>query len=142
MPTPTVPPVARVAAKWARRAASASTEYQEGIQSTTADWAGAASAAEGAYKAGVAAAATAGRYGKGVNRAGTQRWKKGALDKGPSRYAQGVGVAEGDYSGQVAPFLEAIGRTDLPPRGPAGSEGNYQRSAAIGKALRQLRERR
>lgn len=139
MPAPNVPPVGRVAAKWARRAGSASAEYEEGVRSTTRSWAGAASAAEGNYKAGVTAAAAEGRFGKGVSKAGDAKWKKGAIEKGPGRFSQGVQTAEGDYSAQVAPFLEIIGRTDLPARGPVGSAGNYQRVQRLGEALYKAR---
>jgi hypothetical protein len=62
--------------------------------------------------------------------------KKGAIEKGPMRYAQGVGVATGDYATGVGPSLEVIARTDLPARGVTGSEQNYTRSSTIGKALR------
>ncbi len=139
MPPAIVPPVSRVAAKWARRAASAGQEYTEGVSMTPRSWQAAAAAAEKNYVAGVTDAASKGRFGKGVARAGDAKWKKNATEKGPARFAQGVSVAEGDYSSQVAPFLEAIGRVDLPPRGPAGSEANYNRVAAIGKALRALK---
>jgi len=131
-----VPSVSRVAEKWARRSASASGEYEQGVQQTQRSWAAAAGAAEKNYVAGVTAAAGQGRYGKGVTRAGDAKWKKNAVEKGPTRYAQGVGVAQGDYAGQVGPFLEVIGRTDLPARGPVGSEQNYARVSTIGKALR------
>jgi hypothetical protein len=39
----------------------------------------------------------------------------------------------------MAPYLEAIGRVDLPPRGPVGSAGNFARVVAIGTALRNLK---
>jgi hypothetical protein len=131
-----VPNVSRVAEKWARRAASASGEYQQGVEQSSKSWATAAGAAEKNYVAGVNAAAAAGRFGKGVAKAGDAKWKKGAIEKGPMRYAQGVGVAQADYAGQVGPYLEVIGRTDLPPRGIVGSEANYTRVSTIGKALR------
>jgi hypothetical protein len=139
MPAANVPAVARVAAKWARRAGSASGEYEEGVRNTTRSWAAAAGAAEKNYQAGVTAAASSGRFGKGVQKAGDAKWKKGATEKGPARFSQGVAVAEGDYSGAMAPVLETIARTDLPMRGPVGSESNYSRVSAIGKALRQLK---
>lgn len=139
MATTMVPSVARVAAKWARRAASAGGEYEDGVRNTQKSWAGAAQAAENNYKAGVTAAASAGRFGRGVAKAGDAKWKKNAVEKGPQRFQQGVAVGENDYSGAVAPYLEIIGRTDLPQRGPVGSESNYQRVAAIGKALRQAK---
>lgn len=139
MPAASTPPIARVAAKWARRAASASSEYEEGVRTTTKSWAANTAAAEKNYQLGVTDAASKGRFGKGVQRAGDARWKKGAAEKGPTRFAQGVSIAEPDYAGQMAPVLEVIGRTDLPPRGPAGSDSNFQRVTAIGKALRALK---
>ncbi len=142
MPPAMVPPTSRVAAKWARRAGSAGEEYSEGVRSTPRSWQAAAAAAENNYKTAVTAAASAGRFGKGVSRAGDAKWKKNATEKGPARFAQGVSVAESDYNAGVAPYLEAIGRVDLPARGPAGSAGNYQRVAAIGNALRQLSQSR
>jgi len=142
MAAPIVPNVSKVAAKWARRAGSAGTEYSEGVANTTRSWQAASKGAEKNYTAGVTAAASAGRYGKGVDRAGDTKWKKGAMEKGPARFAQGVAVAEGDYAGAMGPVLEVIARTNLPERGPTGSEGNYQRTSAIGKALRQMAQSR
>lgn len=139
MPPVNVPPVSSVAAKWARRAGSASGEYEQGVTGAGARWAAAAGAAEKNYQAGVTQAAASGRFGKGVAKAGASKYERGAREKGTGRFAQGVAVAEGDYSGAVQPFLSAISSVDLPPRGPAGSEGNYARVAAIGKALRQLK---
>jgi hypothetical protein len=142
MPPASVPSIQNVASKWARRAASASGEYEAGVRGSTKSWAGAAKAGENNYKAAVTAAAGAGRYGKGVDRAGDAKWKRGAIEKGPMRFSQGVGVAEKDYADQMAPYLQAIGSIDLPARGPAGSEGNYARVSAIGKGLRQLKQSR
>jgi len=142
MPPPTIRALGSVASKWKRRAGSAGEEYTTGVQSTSKDWAGAAGAAEGAYKQGVTTAANAGRFGKGVARAGTAKWKANASAKGPARFAQGVEMAEGDYQKGFAPFHEAIGRTDLPQRGPRGSESNYGRVSGIGKALHQLKTSR
>jgi len=142
MPAPRVPNVQRAAAKWARRAASASGEYTEGVTTTQSDWAALATAAQPTYVAAVQAAAASGMYGKGVTRAGTAKWRKNSVEKGPTRYAQGVQVAEPDYSAGAGPFLEAIGRVDLPARGVAGSAGNYQRVQKIGEALHALRMRR
>lgn len=139
MSTVAVPNIARVAQKWARRAASASGEYEDGVRSTTKSWAQNTQAAEKNYQAGVTAAAAQGRFGKGVQRAGDTKWKRNAAEKGPARFAQGVGIAEPDYAGQMGPVLEAISRVDLPPKGPRGSEANYQRVASIGKALHSLR---
>ncbi|MGH8908605.1 MAG: hypothetical protein ACRD0K_19425 [Egibacteraceae bacterium] len=142
MAAPNVPATGTVAAKWARRASSAGEEYKLGVTGAGNRWQSATKAAEGNYRTAVTAAAGAGRFGKGVDRAGGAKYEKGATEKGPARFSQGVAVAEQDYSSGVAPYLELIGRTDLPARQPTGSEGNIGRVAAIARALRQLKERR
>jgi hypothetical protein len=142
MPMPNGPNIARAAAKWARRAGSAGQEYSEGVGSTQADWAAITSAQKGAWQAGVTAAAAGDMFSKGVQRAGTAKWRKRAVELGPARYAQGVAVAEPDYSTGAGPYLEAIGRVDLPARGVTGSAGNYARVQRIGDALHALRMRR
>jgi len=142
MATPVVPNVGRVAAKWARRAGSAGQEYAEGVANTPRSWAANAKAAEKNYQQGVTEAAAKGRFGKGIDKAGDAKWKKNATEKGPARFSQGVATAEQDYASQVGPVLEVIARTNLPERGPTGSEGNYNRVSAIGKALRQMAQSR
>lgn len=129
----------KAAERWARRSANASGDYEDGVRTTPRSWAAASSAAEQSYKTGVTAAAGAGMYGKGVQKAGDARWKKRTAEVGPMRYAQGVGAAQQEYGTAVGPVLDLIGRTDLPPRGPVGSEGNYQRATVMAKALRGLR---
>lgn len=128
-----------VAAKWKRRAGSAGQEYSEGVSSTPRSWEASAKAAEPAYKQGVTEAAARGAFGQGVARRGDAGWKKATLEKGPSRFSQGVEVAESDYSTRVSPYLDAISRVDLPPAGPRGSAGNYARVQRIGEALRKLK---
>lgn len=142
MARPVVPDPGRVAEKWSRRASGASQDYQQGVEQTAASWSANATAAKETWKTAVTAAAGRGAFEKGVARAGDAKWKQNAATKGPARYAQGVGVAQSDYSSQVAPYLQLIGATDLPPRGPAGSPGNIQRVAALATALRGLKERR
>lgn len=142
MARPSVPDAARVAQKWQRRASGASDDYKQGVESTGKSWSALAGAAKDTWKTAVTAAAGRGAFEKGVARAGDAKWKANTVSKGPMRYAQGVGVAEADYSTQVAPYLQLIGATDLPMRGPAGSPGNIQRVAVLATALRALKERR
>lgn len=136
MPAPNVKPVGMVAEKWARRVGGASQDYVAGAQGAGTRWETAAKAAENNYRAGVADAAGKGRYGKGIATAGASSYSAGIVDKGAARYGPGAAAAQGKFSSRIGPVLEVIGRTDLPPRGPRGAEGNYTRSAAIGRALR------
>lgn len=139
MPRIVVPDVGKVSKKWAARSQAAGGDYSDGVQSTAKDWQGTTIAAAPNYKAGVTAAANAGRFEKGVARVGTSKWRANALSKGPMRFAQGVGVAEPDYSAAMAPVMQTIGAIDLPPRQPTGSDGNIQRVALIAKGLRQMK---
>lgn len=136
-----VPAIAEAASKWQRRAASAGPEYEVGIKNPATDWAAASTAAKASWQAGVTQAAARDGYAKGVTAAGTAKWSERAIAKGPSRFAQGVTVGEPDYLKGFAPFLEAIGRVDLPARGPAGSEANLQRMTPIPRALAALKRR-
>lgn len=139
---PFVPDASRVADKWSRRAEGAGEDYKTGVNTTQASWSAAANAAKETWKQAVTAAAGRDAFGKGVTRAGDQKWKTGATEKGPMRYAQGVSLGKGDYTTNVGPYLQLIAGTDLPARGPAGSPGNIQRVAVLATALRKLRESR
>lgn len=142
MPTPNVKSPAAAAGRWQRRASTAGPEYEEGVRTTGADWAAAATASKAAYIAGVQEANSRDAYAKGVGVAGTQKWRNNALKKGPGRFAEGVTVGQEDYTRGVAPFLEVASRTDLPMRGPVGSEGNFQRAVTMAKAFRAAKTKR
>jgi len=136
MATPAVKSASVSAARWQRRASSASGEYREGVERTGKSWQANATAAKANYFAGVQEANGRDAFARGVAAAGDQKWRSNAVAKGPGRFAEGVNVGQGDYERGVAPFLEVASRTDLPMRGPTGSESNYQRSATMAKAFR------
>ena len=142
MATVVVPSIGVSAERWSRRASAASPDYQRGVETTQRDWAQNASAAEAAYKQGVTAAANAGRFGKGVARAGDAKWNRNAAGKGGDRYGPGAQAATGDFSTAIGPVLDVIKSTDLPAKGPRGQDSNYDRSKKIGQALRQFKTSR
>lgn len=139
MARPVVKSVAAVVEKWKRRASNAGEEYRLGVSMTTADWAASTKAAEGAWRQGVADAQARGAFMKGVDMAGTDKWKRNAEKLGPGRFAEGVQNAEPAFNTGIGPVLAAIGGVDLPPRGAVGSDSNLARVGAITKALRMLR---
>lgn len=134
---PAIKDTAAIAAKWARVTPGSVTDYTNGIQNPRTDWARAAAAADGTYKAAVTAAANAGRYAAGVTKAGTDAWQRASLDKGPGRFAEGVAMGAPAYQAGFAPYADVIRSTQLPPRMPAGSPQNIQRVAALAAALNQ-----
>lgn len=127
--------------KWQRRAALASPDYLAGVKTPRRSWSEAASAGEANYKAGVQAAATKGAYGAGVKKAGDAAWQKGAQEKGPARYSEGVALATQDWAAGFQPYHQTISSLQLPARGPAGSPQNLARVAAVANANRQLKEK-
>lgn len=136
---PAVKSADRVSAKWARVTPQRAQDYTEGIQQPRTAWAAAATAAQPRYVSSVQEAAAAGRFARGVARAGDARWTQKSLSKGPARFAAGVAESGPDYQAAMGPVLAAIGSVALPPRQPTGSPGNIQRVAAIAAALRKLK---
>lgn len=139
MARPAVKSLGAVVDKWKRRAGSAGEEYKVGVETTPASWAAASKAAAPAYATGVQEAIGRGAFAAGVEKAGDAKWKDKAANLGPMRYSQGVQASDAAYSSGVGPVLQAIGAVDLPARGATGSDANYNRVSAIGKALRMLR---
>jgi len=127
---------ADIARKWARVTPQRTQDYQEGVQNPTQDWEAATIKAEDNYKTGVQKAAAEGRFGKGVKKAGTAKWQKNTLEKGPNRFAEGVAVSEPEFQQGFEPFREVIAATQLPPRFPKGDPRNIDRVKVIAEALR------
>jgi len=131
----------KIRAKWKRVSAGAQAEYEAGVADPRRDWASATAGAEDAYKKGIAQAIAAGRFGKGVKKAGTSKWQLMALEKGPHRWAEGIGLAEDAYADAFAPYHTALGAITYPAKGPKGDPGNIARVAIVAKTLHDLKLR-
>lgn len=121
--------------KWGRVTPMRTEDYKLGIESPKRDWKDETIAGKGNWKSGVDAAAAKDMFAKGVEKAGTAKWKKGALEKGPGRFAEGVMIAAPDYEKGFAPFHAAIERVDLGPRFPRRDPRNLTRVKAVVDAL-------
>jgi len=132
---PAVKSLDRISSKWARVAAVSQTEYEEGVKNPRTDWAEATKASEANYERGVQQAIQRKAFGKGVSKAGSQKWQNNTLEKGPARWAGGIQVSTQAYESGFAPFREVIQRTSLPARGPKGDPKNIQRVAVLADAL-------
>lgn len=131
-------PLEKVVAKWQARATAAVEDYRFGIENPKVDWATAAAAAQAAWAQGVQQAAAEGRFAGGVKKAGTEKWKRKALEVGAARYASGVAAAVTDYANAIADVLRTIEGISLPPRGPRGDPRNYERVKVIGDTLHKV----
>ena len=127
--------IEQIASKWAEVTPQRAPQYAAGVQDPLKDWAKETAAANGAWKEGVTSAIAADSFKKGVERAGTAKWQRGAVEKGASRFGPGVQLAQGDYAAAFAPFRDAIARTTLPPRFARRDPRNLLRNKAIVDAL-------
>lgn len=132
---PAVKPMEKIREKWTRVTPMRGDDYRDGIENPRRDWDDAARAAEPAWTQGVTQAAQEKRYGRGVQKVGSEKWRRKALAVGVSRFGEGVRVAGPDYEAGFAPYRAVIERVTLPPRGPKGDPKNIERVAAIARAL-------
>jgi len=121
--------------KWGRVTPQRAEDYKLGVQNPKRDWAEETKSSEGNWKAGIDAAAAKGLFGKGVDKAGTGKWKDKTLAKGPGRFAEGVYIARPDYEKGFAPYREAIASVDLGPRYPKRDPRNLDRVKKVVNAL-------
>jgi hypothetical protein len=124
------------AAKFVARAQAAGGDYQKGVQGAGDNWQAKTAASADAYGAGVNAAISAGRFAKGVQKAGSAKYVARAAGVGAQRYPTGVGQAGPNWQNGVQPYLDTLSGLTLPPRAPRGSPNNIQRVAIIADALR------
>jgi len=130
---------ATVAKKWATRAGAAGQDYAAGVTSTTKDWASDTAQAAPAWAAGVQQAAANGSFAKGVNAAGTAKWKAKASGVGAQRYPGGVAAASQYYQNGITAVLQVLSGITLPARSPKGDPANLQRVALVTQALRKMK---
>lgn len=134
-----IKPMTAITGKWQNRAAASTEDYRRGVETTTKSWATNTAAAASAFKAGVTAAANAGRFEAGVRAAGDQKWKSMAAAKGPARWAEGIGLSGDAYARGFQPYHDVLANLTLPERGPRGDTRNYDRVKAVGQALHNKR---
>jgi len=130
-----VKPVDRVVKKWEERASVATDEYKAGVENPRQDWAKATEDAFPAWQTAIQEAIRNKTFIGGVRKAGTDKWRKGALEKGADRYSSGVRAAVDEYRDAMGEVLRVIEGVTLPARGPKGDPKNYDRVKAIGDAL-------
>lgn len=121
--------------KWQRVTPMRSEDYKLGITSPKRDWAAQALAGKENWKTGIDSAAAKNLYAKGVEKAGSAKWKARALAKGPGRFAEGVYIAAPDYEKGFAPYHSAIAAVTLPPRFPKRDPRNLTRVKAVVDAM-------
>lgn len=134
--------IEHIAKKWASVTPGRTEDYRAGVENPRRDWGTATVAAESAYEMGVTQAIAKKRFGKGVKAAGSEKWQRGAVEKGTQRWGPGVALAQDLYGRNFAPFRDAIERATLPPRYAKRDPRNLDRVKAVVNALVAAKEAR
>lgn len=134
-----IKPLATIVSNWQARSAAATPAYQSGVQNTQKDWATLTAASATNWATGVSTAAANGMFAKGVQAAGTAKWKANSLSLGVVRYPQGVQspAAATAFTNGFGPIAQVIAGLNIPARLPTGDPGNLQRVSIIDAALHQ-----
>lgn len=131
--------LARIKEKWTRVTPLRSEDYKLGVTNPRRDWAGSAVAAKESHKAAMVTVAASDSFAKGCTKAGSDKWQKKSLAKGPGRFAEGVMVGGDDYEKGFAPAREIIEKTVLPPRFPRRDPRNIARVSTGNLALAKMK---
>lgn len=124
-----------IAKKWADVTPMRAGDYAAGIANPRRSWATATKNAEEAYEEGVRKAIGRKSFGKGVSKAGDEKWSRKASSRGVANWGPGVSDARGDYAAGFAPYREAIAAVKLPPRYARRDPRNLARVKAVVDAL-------
>lgn len=128
----------QAAANWAGSAGRAATDWEQGVQSYTGDWAGATTRQQAAMTSNWNQAVSSGRWANGVNAIGTNGWKNKTVAKS-SAYNLGFTNGAAAQAAAAAKIMGALQNIvpSLPPRGTY--EQNKTRSTALMDQLHALK---
>jgi len=130
----------RSAEKFQRRASQAGQDFEDGVsQVSDSDQAQATLDAADNWTQGVQDAINEGRFQDGVQDS-PKSWQEQTLGNGSTRFTQGASEAGDIWRSSFSEFSDTLEGLNLQPRGPRGSEANFQRSRAVGEALNNQRD--
>jgi len=129
-----------IAKKWADVTPMRSGDYAAGIANPKRSWAVATKEAEKSYEDGVAKSIARKAFGKGVVKAGDEKWSRKAMVNGTRNWGPGVAEAKGDYQAGFGPYREVIAAVKLAPRYARRDPRNLQRVKDICDALSAKKE--
>lgn len=132
---PPIKSLDQISSKWVRVSSVAGQSYAEGIANPANDWKVATQAGVANYKAAMQDSLAKDTFSKSISRSTTANWQKNAIDKGVSRWPEGIRLGSENYAKGFAPYRDIIANLTLPPRGPKGAAGNIQRVAKLAEAL-------
>lgn len=108
----------QAAQNWVNSAGRAATDWQQGVQNYSGDWAAATTSQQATMQTNWQQAVSSGRWSAGVNRRGTSGWKNATVAKA-SNYSTGFQAGASNQASAIAKILAAEANivSSLPPRG-------------------------
>lgn len=128
----------QAAANWVGSAGRAATDWQEGVNNYSGDWAGATTRQQAVMSNNWNAAVANGSWANGVNRIGTQGWKAATVSKA-ANFSTGFQAGAAKQAAAIAKILAAEANIvgSLPPRGDYNA--NKARATAVMDGLHALK---
>lgn len=128
----------QAAANWVNSAGRAATDWQEGVNNYSGDWAGATTRQQSVMSNNWNASVANGTWANGVNRVGTQGWKSATTSKA-ANYSTGFQAGASKQAAAISKILAAEANIvgSLPPRGDYNA--NKARATAVMDGLHALK---
>ncbi len=134
-----MPSAREIASRFVKFAPGRFDRFQDGIRNPRRDWETETKAAEPNYESGVKAAISRKAFGKGVAKTGTARQQAKTIQN-EDRWVEGIQGSEETMTSAMEPVVAVMEAIKLPQRYPTGDPRNYERSKAVGTALRKAKE--
>ena len=127
--------IADIAEKYSRVTPAREADYKAGVSDTAVDWQTPTAAAAETWADGVQGAITNKTFSKGVEEAGTAKWRRKVTGPGVARWGAGVRDGAVDYKDGFTPYRDEIASLSLDPKYKRGDPRNYVRVQQVGDAL-------
>lgn len=127
----------QAAQNWAASAGRAQTDWQQGVENYTGDWAGATVRQQSVMLSNLTQAVTSGKWANGVNAVGTGGWKTKTVAKA-ANFGVGFTAGAANQAAAAQKIMSALSNIvpNLPPRGTF--EQNKARSTSLMDQLHAL----
>jgi len=115
---------------------NASQRYATNAVASAGDWATNTAASGDNWAQGVQGAITRGSFASGVTKAGPGKYSAQVTAFGQSRFSDGISKAGASWQKGFSPIAQSVAGKDIGPRGPRGSQANYDRAKNMAQAFR------
>jgi len=134
MARPEVPDASEVQSRWSDRTPQAADDFAQRAAESADKWLEGAQRGQDNYVEQMQKQEVLQRRADRLTDAARNKFENRVSQFGANRFRSGVQVAGDDFRSGVEPILNAISNTDLPERGPAMSEANFERVRAVARA--------